>query len=93
MPKAGHGSPGAKPTLGDIALMPFVARLAYLGLLDLWTAKRPRVAAWWAMVQVWPSFQRGLRDLITPAEFEEMATHGPKIRDELAARFAELPAG
>jgi len=81
---------GGHPTLADINLMPFAARLDYLGLLDLWLTDRPRVRAWWALAQEWPSFRRGLRDLITEAEFAEMRTHGLKIRDEMAARLAEL---
>jgi len=81
---------GAKPTLADIALMPMVARLAYLGLLDVWTADRLHVNAWWEQVQQWPSFKRGLSDLITEVEFAEMRTHGPKIKDAVAARLADL---
>lgn len=81
---------GARPTLADINLMPFVARLAYLGLLGVWTDKRPYINAWWERVQQWPSFKRGLSDLITEAEFAEMRTHGPKIRDDVAALLTEL---
>jgi hypothetical protein len=35
-------------TLGDINLMPFVARLAYLNLLDIFIDERTHVQAWWA---------------------------------------------
>ena len=38
---------GDAPSLADISLMPFAARLEYLGLLHLWIADRPRVMAWW----------------------------------------------
>ena len=79
---------GAYPTLADISLMPFVARLDYLELLDLWTKERPRVPDWWAMAREWPSFKRGLSDLITEAEFAEMRIHGPKIRDDLSRLLA-----
>ena len=81
---------GQQPTLADINLMPFAARLDYLGLIGIWTSDRPRVRDWWAMAKEWPSFKKGLHDLISEAEFEEMRTHGPKIRDEVAARRAEL---
>jgi glutathione S-transferase len=84
---------GARPTLADINLMPFAARLHYLGLLDLWIKHRPRVGAWWALASEWPSFKRGLRDLITEAEFAEMRTHGPKIRDDVAMLLAGLRNG
>jgi glutathione S-transferase len=84
---------GARPTLADINLMPYVARLDYLGLLGVWIDDRPRVRDWWALAGDWPSFKRGLRDLITEAEFTDMRTHGPKIHDEVAARLAALRAG
>jgi glutathione S-transferase len=83
---------GAQPTLADINLMPFVARLAYLGLLEAWTANRPHINAWWARVQEWPSFRRGLHDLISEAEFTEMRTHGPKIRADVEKLLAGLRA-
>ena len=35
-------------------------------------------SAWWAKAQEWPSFKRGLHDLISEAEFAEMKTHGPE---------------
>jgi glutathione S-transferase len=81
---------GGKPTLADIALMPYVARLDYLGLLGVWTENRPHIRAWWAQAREWPSFTRGLRDRVSEDEFAEMRAHGPKIRDELAALVAEL---
>jgi glutathione S-transferase len=84
---------GARPTLADINLMPYAARLDYLGLIGVWIDDRPRVRDWWARVQDWPSFRRGLRDLISEHEFAEMRTHGPKIRDEVAALRAGLKAG
>ena len=84
---------GARPTLADINLMPYAARLDYLGLLGVWIDDRPRVRDWWTQVQQWPSFQRGLRDLISAAEFAEMRTHGPKMRDAVAALRAGLKEG
>jgi glutathione S-transferase len=81
---------GARPTLADINLMPYVARLDYLGLLGVWTDGQPCVQQWWATASEWPSFRRGLRDLISATEFAEMRSHGPKIRDEVAARLAGL---
>jgi glutathione S-transferase len=74
---------GANPTLADINMMPFVARLSYLGLLEAWTGNCPHINAWWSQVQNWPSFRRGLQDLITEPEFAEMRTHGPRIRDDV----------
>jgi glutathione S-transferase len=81
---------GTSPTLADINLMPYVARLDYLGLVGVWIDERPRVRDWWAHASGWPSFKRGLHDLITEAEFEAMRTHGPKIRDDVAVLRAGL---
>jgi len=81
---------GRSPSLADINLMPFAARLEYLGLLNLWIKDRPRVVAWWAMAREWPSFKAGLRDLISEAEFSEMRMHGPKIADEVAEIIADV---
>ncbi len=84
---------GDSPTLADIALMPFAARLHYLGLLDVWLTDRPRIRDWWALTQEWPSYRRGLADLITDAEIAEMHEHGPGIRGEIAALLARLRDG
>ncbi len=81
---------GSDPTLADINMMPFAARLDYLGLLDLWIGDRPRVRKWWAQASAWPFFKSGLRDLISEAEFVEMRTHGPTIRDGVAGHLAKL---
>jgi glutathione S-transferase len=84
---------GERPTLADINLMPFAARLHFLGLLDVWIGDRPHINSWWARVQEWPSFRRGLQDLISEAEFAEMHAHGPKIRDDVAALLAGVRRG
>jgi ganglioside-induced differentiation-associated protein 1 len=81
---------GANPTLADINLMPYAARLDYLGLLDLWAGGRPHVEGWWARARAWPSFKSGLHDLVSESEMSEMRTHGPKIRDDVAAHIASL---
>jgi len=81
---------GQRPTLADINMMPFVGRLAYLGLLEAWTAGRPHINAWWAQVQEWRSFRHGLHDLISDAEFAEMRAHGPKIRADVEKLVAGL---
>jgi glutathione S-transferase len=84
---------GPRPSLADINLMPYAARLDYLGLLDLWTETRPCVRDWWAQARAWPSFKSGLSDLIGEAELAEMRLHGPTIRDDVAALLAGLRRG
>lgn len=77
---------GAEMTLADIALMPFVARLAYLTLLDLWTASRPRVRAWWQRAQARPSFRGAIADALSAQEIAEMQSAGARIRARVGER-------
>ena len=92
---AEHGGPWVienNPTLADINLMPYAARLEYLGLIGAWLDIRPRVREWWVRAQDWPHFKTGLRDLIAADEFAAMRTHGPKIYDDVAAAISKLRA-
>ena len=81
---------GADPTLADINLMPFAARLDYLGLLDLWTGGRRRVQDWWTRRKLGRAFGRGFTISFPKRNSLEMRTHGPKIRDGIAAHLAVL---
>ncbi len=83
---------GSSASLADINLMPYVARLEFLGLADLWTNQRPHVQAWWDRVAEWPSYRAGIVDPMTEVELAEMQTHGPKIRNEIAILLNELRA-
>jgi glutathione S-transferase len=80
---------GPAMTLADVNMMPFVARLAYLGLLPVWTVDRPRTLAWWERTQQLPAFQRTVRAPLADREVETMASSGARIRDRVAARRAE----
>ena len=81
---------GTTPTLADINLMPYAARLDFLGLLDLWIKDRPNVKSWWTTVRQWPSFKTGLYDRISENEIAEMGLHGPKIVKEVAEALVEI---
>jgi glutathione S-transferase len=80
---------GAQITLADINMMPFVARMAYLDLLDVWIADRPATRAWWARVQTLPSFVASVPEKVPAADFDAMKTFGGKIRPRVAERLAE----
>ncbi len=84
---------GDSPTLADIALMPFIARLDWLELLDVWLTERPKCRDWWAMAQEWPSYRRGLADLVTEEEIAEMREHGPKLEGQLNVLRSSLHDG
>ena len=79
-------------TLADINLMPFVARLNYLNLLDLWAAERPHIMAWWRQVQAVPSFKAAILDQTGEADAANMHTHGSKIKEALELRREEYLA-
>ncbi len=70
--------------------MPFVARLDYLGLLGVWIDDRPRVRDWWARARSGRASGAGCTTCISEAEFADMRTHGPKIRDDVARLRAGL---
>ena len=88
----GAGGPwllGADMTLADINMMPFVARVAYLDLLDVWIADRPGVQAWWQRVQALPSFEVAVPGKLGEADFTAMHDFGGKIRSRVAERRAD----
>ena len=80
---------GRDISLADINLMPFVARLAYLNLLEVWLEERPHVADWWRRVEEYPSFKSQIRMHVTDTEMAEMQTSGAKIMSRVSARRQE----
>jgi hypothetical protein len=81
---------GLNPSLADINLLPYAARLDFLGLLDLWIKERPQVQSWWTAARQWPAFKSGLRDKISEDEISETRLHGPKIANEAAETILSL---
>lgn len=76
-------------TLGDINLMPFVARLAYLNMLDIFISERPRVQAWFERSKALSSYRRAIPDMLDDDDLSTMMTSGTKIRDQIRARREE----
>ena len=89
--KAGGGPwlLGAEMTLADINMMPFVARLAYLDLLDIWLDGRPATRDWWQRVQALPSFKAAIPEKLSAADFDTMKSSGTAMRARVAERLAE----
>lgn len=75
---------GTQMTLADINMMPFVARLNYLDLLDVWISSRPATQEWWNRVQLLPSFKLSISNHLPAADVEAMKTFGAKIKDRVA---------
>lgn len=80
---------GEQFTLADINLIPLVARLDYLGLLDIWIAERPLVQAWWDRATERPSFSGGITRHFKPGEVVEMRDFGQKIQAQVAASLQD----
>jgi glutathione S-transferase len=76
-------------TLADINMMPFVARLAYLDLLEIWIADRKATRDWWRRVQALPSFIASIPEKVSAADVDAMKTFGGAIRARVAERLAE----
>ncbi len=79
-------------SLGDINMIPFLWRLEYLNLLDLWLAERPKVNEWWALAKTRPSALRAIPDSLTEQELDNMWKYGSGIRDDIAKRREEYIA-
>ena len=77
---------GDQFTLAEINLVPYVARLEYLNMLDVWTGERPQVDAWYRRIQARPSFKVEVVDWIKQHEWAEMHDAGSRNK----ARVAEL---
>jgi glutathione S-transferase len=80
---------GEALSLADIGLMPFVARLAALELLAVFTVDRPAVQAWWQRTQALPAFRAGVADRISEAEYASMKASGSALQARVAERRAE----
>jgi glutathione S-transferase len=80
---------GDQFTLADINLMPLVARLYYLDLLDIWISKRPFVQDWWDRAKNRHSLIQGLTEHFKPGEVSEMKEFGLNIKTEVAARHKD----
>jgi glutathione S-transferase len=79
-------------SLADVNLMPYLARLEYLTLLDVWIGHRPRVRGWWERAKARPAFAAAIADPLTEKERDDMRTFGAKIRSRVQELHAGLPA-
>ncbi len=79
-------------SLGDINLIPFVARLEYLDLLDVWIAERPMIQRWWARAKSRPSFEACIASKLTPEDVAAMKQHGGALKARIGERRTEYLA-
>ena len=81
---------GSAFSLADINVIPFAARLDYLNLLDVWTADRPSVQAWWQRARSRPSFSGAIEKLVTEEQIKAMSSSGSRIKDQIAAKRDDI---
>ncbi len=89
--EGGEGGPwlvGAEYSLADINMTPYVARMEYLNLLDLWIRDRPRTQAWWQRIKSRPSFAV-IDERLTKEEKDHMWKYGSLIRNRVGERLQE----
>lgn len=80
---------GAEYTLADANMIPYVARMYYLRLLDIWIDDRPLVQGWWERAKSRPSTAAAIANRLTPDEIDEMRDYGTGIRDAIRAKRRE----
>jgi glutathione S-transferase len=83
---------GGAFSLAEINLMPYIARLEYLGLLDVWIQERPRVRTWWERAKARASFKAAIADPLSKKERYDMETFGARITDRVRDLRGELAA-
>jgi glutathione S-transferase len=76
-------------TLADINMIPYLWRIEYLNLIDIWMDDRPQVAAWWERAKARPSAVTCIPDRLNADDIANMADSGTKLRDTIAAKRAE----
>lgn len=83
---------GDQFTLAEINLAPYLARLEYVNVLDVWLAERPISAAWFERIKARSSFQDEVVRWIDPDEWKEMREGGLRIKDTIRDNLADFRA-
>ncbi|MCW5772630.1 MAG: glutathione S-transferase family protein [Rhodospirillaceae bacterium] len=71
-------------SLAEINLAPYLARLDYMALLDVWTGDRPKAAAWFERVKARPCFEKEVVAWVRPEEWGEMKAGGARVKGRIA---------
>ena len=77
-------------SLADINLIPYVARLHFLCLLNIWIEDKPHVQKWWARVQALPQYIQSILTPMQEVEIPQMKHHGELIFPQIKSRRALL---
>ena len=79
-------------TLADINMIPYLWRIEFLHLIDIWMDDRPLVATWWDRCKARPSADACIPGRIKAEDRDQMNNSGTKLRDTVAAKRQEYLA-
>lgn len=88
--RAGGWLLGVQFSLADIALVPYIARLALLQLDWLWEGL-PQVGDWWARAQLRSSYRPAIHAWYDTAEREDLRAGGQSVREALRGMIIGKP--
>lgn len=74
---------GARYTLADTALTPYITRFSDMGMARLWTGRFPRIEDWFARIRARPSHRKTIYDEGNPEVFALLAENGAREQDRL----------
>lgn len=83
---------GDQFTLAEINLAPYLARLDFVDVLDVWIAQRPLSTAWFERIKARKSFRDEVVKWIDPEEWKEMREGGSRIKSTIRDNLAEFTA-
>ncbi len=83
---------GDQFTLAEINLAPYLARLEYVDVIDVWIAERPRSAGWFERIKGRKSFHDEVVEWINPTEWQEMQVGGRRVKDEIRRHLSDFTA-
>lgn len=80
---------GEHYSLADVALTPYITRLADMGMSEFWDGIHPAVSDWYARVQARPSHSRTIREQGDPKVFQLLADNSRAERERIQALIAK----
>jgi glutathione S-transferase len=73
-------------TLADINLIPYIWRIEYLNLVDIWLDNHPDASEWWARAKTRPSANASIPGRLNEDDIASMHGSGSKLRALIAAK-------
>lgn len=86
---AGPWLAGDTYSLADIALTPYITRLADMGMSGFWDGAYPAVTDWYARIQARPSHAKTIREQGDPKVFKLLAENSAAERDRIEGLIAK----